>query len=161
MKLEQPSLRKVSNHCKPIWVLEGLAIGLGHLDPLFPYGLSVSIPNLVLGFQVWNKAILTSSLCMWAICRLLTTLDSQAWEIAWARIKQESKLESQLCVEYFCSRGWHHGIAPIGEGAKRCAVLPYGSHLLNDTAIARLATWSWPYTAPICPSHLMTEIFSL
>lgn len=120
MKFEQPTFAQLGE--QPLQTRLGLKKGWplapGNLDPQFPYGLSVSIPNVILRFQVWHKAILTSSLRIWAICRFLTTLDSQAWEIAWARIKQESQLELQLCMEHCCSRGWRHGIAHTGEEAE-------------------------------------------
>lgn len=164
MKFEQPTTFAQLGE-QPLQTRLGLKKGWplapGNLDPQFPYGLSVSIPNVILRFQVWHKAVLTSSLRIWAICRFLTTLDSQAWEIAWARIKQESQLELQLCMEHCCSRGWRHGIAHTGEEAKRCPIVLYGSHVLVDTGTAMLATLSRPYTAPIRPSHHMTEIFSL
>lgn len=143
VKVERPSfLSQGSNHCKLIWVFEGLATGMGNLDPHLPSRLSASIPNFVYRFQVQNKAVLTSSLCVWAICRFLTTLDSQAWEIAWARIKQESKLEFQLCTEHFWSRDDITGWLPFAKEPRAVQFCSIAVTFWMTPAHLRLRPWA-------------------
>lgn len=101
----------------------------------------MKIPNFILGSQVWNGAIITSSLCIWATCRFLTALDSQAWAIARLGVKQACKLAFQLRMEHFGSQDdimWH--LTHVCEWAKGCTILLLHGHLRDDTGTAVWAT---------------------
>lgn len=122
----------------------------------------MNIPNFALGSQVWNGAIITSSLCIWATCRFLTALDSQAWAIARLGVKQACRLAFQLRMEHFGSQDdimWH--LTHVCEWAKGCTILlltqsPSGWYKHCSLSYWRLETLSRLDTAPFSRSRLMT-----
>lgn len=122
----------------------------------------MKIPNFALGSQVWNGAIITSSLCIWATCRFLTALDSQAWAIARLGVKQACRLAFQLRMEHFGSQDdimWH--LTHVCEWAKGCTILlltqsPSGWYRHCSLSYWRLETLSRLDTAPFSRSRLMT-----